>query len=62
LLRQDIGIPPDRPDNKLSVFVPEDKQALVILDHVDMVLSKYRARKTLEALKELGVPVLVLVS
>jgi hypothetical protein len=61
-LRRDIGIPPDRPDDKLSVFLPEGKQALVILDHADMVLSKYGACDTYESLKELGVSVLVLVS
>jgi len=61
-LLRDIGIPQDRQDDKLAVFLPEDKQALVILDHADMVLSKYGASYTYELLKELEVPVLVLVS
>jgi hypothetical protein len=61
-LRQDIGIPPDRPRDTLSAYIPEGKQALVIFDHADMVLSKYGVSETYGSLKELGVPVLVLVS
>jgi hypothetical protein len=61
-LRWEIGMPPDRPADKLSVFLPGDKQALVILDHADMVLSKHGASDTYNSLQELEVPVLVLVS
>ena len=62
-LRREIGIPPDRPHDKLSVFMSDnERQALVILDHADMVLSKYDARYTFAELQELDVPVLVLVS
>jgi hypothetical protein len=61
-LRWEIGMPPDRPADKLSVFLPGDKQALVILDHADTVLSKHGARDTYNSLQELEVPVLVLVS
>lgn len=62
-LRREIGIPPDRPHDKLSVFMQDNKpQALVILDHADMVLSKYGARDTFAELQELEVPVLILVS
>ena len=61
-LRRDIGIPLDWQGDTLTAFIPDDKQALVILDHGDMVLSKYGASDTYEALRALGVPVLVLVS
>jgi hypothetical protein len=61
-LRKGIGIPPDRPDDTLSAFMPDDKQALVIVDHADTVLSKYGTRDAYEALRELGAPVLVIVS
>ena len=62
-LRREIGIPPDRPHDKLSVFMSDnERQALVILDHADMVLSKYDARYIFAELQELDVPVLVLVS
>lgn len=61
-LRSDIGVPLHCPDDKLSVFLPDDKQALVILDHADLVLHRHSAHDTYEALKELGIPVLVMVS
>jgi hypothetical protein len=62
-LRREIGIPPDRPHDKLSVFMSDDtRQGLVILDQADMVLSKYGACDTFAELQGLDVPVLVLVS
>lgn len=61
-LRVGLGVPTDRAQDKLSMFLPGDRQAVLIIDHADLLVKKYGENDILEAVSELDIPVLMLFS
>ena len=61
-LRIGIGIPKDRPNDKISTFFPTDKQKVLIIDHAEYIIKKYGETDLVNTLYTLGIPVLILVS
>lgn len=61
-LRVNVGVPEDRATDRLSTFLPGDKQAVLIIDHADLLVAKYGENDILEAVSELDIPVLMLFS
>ena len=62
-LRASIGVPKDCADRRFGLFLPADRQSVIILDHPDFLIKQYGARRVVETLKwELGIPTLILVT
>jgi len=57
-----IGVPEDRSQEQLSMFLPAKHQTVLIIDHTDTLLKKYSAKALVEALRELNIPTLTLFS
>jgi len=59
-LRVWMGVPKDRAQEELSMFLPANKQTVLIIDHADDLLRRYNEKDLAEALRELNVPTLLL--
>jgi hypothetical protein len=55
-----MGVPKDRARDELSMFLPADKQTVLIIDHADVLLKRYNEKDLAEALRELNIPTLLL--
>ena len=62
-LQTAIGIPKDRADEKVSTFLAATKkETVLIIDQLDIILKHYTEAECVEALHQVGFPVLLLVS
>jgi hypothetical protein len=61
-LRISIGIPDDRAEDKLSLFLPHKNETVMILDHPESLIKQYGANEMVDGLRELGIPVLIMVT
>jgi hypothetical protein len=61
-LRVSVGVPEDRAGERLSSFLPSDHTAVMILHHAESLIRQYGERALVDALGELGIPVLIMVS
>ena len=61
-LRVSIGIPNDYVDAKISTFLPDTSRTVMIVDHPDFLLKHYGATSLVDSLRELEIPVLILVN
>jgi hypothetical protein len=61
-LRLSVGVPDDRATDRLGLFLPSDKQPVMILDHADTLIRRYGERALVDALGELGIPVLIMLT
>jgi hypothetical protein len=59
-LLSSIGIPDDRADDKLSMFLPKNRTVL-ILDHPLFLIKQHGAKGVVDGLRELEIPALILV-
>lgn len=59
-LRVSVRVPEDRAQDRISMFLPGDKQAVLIIDHADLLVKRYGENDILEAVSELDIPVLML--
>jgi len=59
-LRVWMGVPKDRAQDELSMFLSANKQTVLIIDHADDLLKRYNEKDLAEALRELNVPTLLL--
>jgi hypothetical protein len=50
------------PSDNISTFFPAYKQVVLIIDHPDFLTKKYGEKVLSETLRELGIPVLILIS
>jgi hypothetical protein len=55
-----MGVHEDRAQDELSMFLPADRQTLLIIDHADDLLRRYNEKDLAEALRELNIPALLL--
>lgn len=61
-LRICIGIPEDRAEDKLSMFLPGDNRTVMILDHPDYLIKRHGEKALVDGLRELEIPVLIMVN
>jgi hypothetical protein len=61
-LRVWMGVPKDRAQDELSMFLPANKQTVLIIDHADSLLKRYNETDLAEAVRELNIPTLLLFS
>jgi len=59
-LRVWMGVPNDRAQDELSMFLPANKKTVLIIDHADDLLKRYNEKDLAEALRELNCPTLLL--
>jgi hypothetical protein len=61
-LRVSVGVPEDRAGERLGSFLPSDHTAVMILHNAEFLIRQYGERALVDALGELGIPVLIMVS
>ncbi len=61
-LRISIGIPNDRADDKLSLFLPDNNMTVMILDHPGYLIKQHGEKALVDGLRELEIPVLIIVN
>ncbi len=61
-LRFTIGIPDDRAEDKLSMFLPRDKRTVMILDHAEYLIKHHGEKGLVDGLRELDIPVVIMVN
>ena len=61
-LRAWMGVPKDRAQDKLSMFLPENKQTVLMIDHADFLVKRFGEKDVAEAIHELNIPALILFS
>jgi hypothetical protein len=61
-LRVSVGVPEDRAGERLGSFLPSDRTAVMILHNAEFLIRRYGERALVDALGELGIPVLIMVS
>lgn len=61
-LRAWMGVPKDRAQDKLSMFLPENKPTVLIIDHADLLVKRLGEKDVAEAVRELNIPALILFS
>jgi hypothetical protein len=61
-LRICIGIPEDRAEDKLCMFLPGDNRTVMILDHPDYLIKRHGEKALVDDLRELEIPVLIMVN
>ena len=61
-LRAWMGVPKDRAQDKLSMFLPANEQTVLIIDHADFLVKQFGEKDVAEAVRELNIPALILFS
>ena len=61
-LRVSVGVPDDRATDRLGSFLPSDKHPVMILSSAESLIRRYGERSLVDALGELGIPALIMVS
>lgn len=59
-LRTWMGVPKDRAQDKLSMFLPANQETVIIVDHADFVVKRHGEKNVVEAIRELNIPALIL--
>jgi len=60
-LRHSIGIPEDRAEDKLSMFLPGEHRTVMMVDNPGYLIKQHGEKRLVDGLRELEIPVLILV-